>query len=73
MNAFIGIMPCDGGLTSRAFLGYIKDIMIRWSFDANKLVAVSFDGASAMKCLTRLIKDEIAPHVLYIKLCCTLQ
>ena len=25
-DAFIGIMPCDGGLTSRAFLGYIKDI-----------------------------------------------
>ena len=28
-------------------------------------MAVSFDGASAMKCLAGLIKEEIAPHVLY--------
>ena len=55
-EAFIGIMPCDGGLTFRAVLGYIKDTMIRCSFDANKLVAVSFDGA--LKCIARLIKED---------------
>ena len=27
-DAFIGIIPCDNGLTSEALLGYIKDIMM---------------------------------------------
>ena len=40
--------------------------MIRCSFDANKLVAVSSDGDSAMNCLARLIKEEIVSHVLYL-------
>ena len=65
-DAFIGIIPCDNGLTSEALLGYIKDIMIRCSFDSQKLVAVAFDGASTMKHLAQLIKKEIAPHILYI-------
>ena len=75
-DAFIGIIPCDNGLTSEALLGYIKDIMIRCSFDSQKLVAgsfdsqklvaVAFDGASIMKHLAQLIKKEIAPDILYI-------
>ena len=46
---FIGIMPCDEGLTSEAVLKYVKDIIVRCNMDPTKLISMAFDGTSAMK------------------------
>jgi len=63
---FIGLKPCDGGVTAEALLENVKDIMLRCGMEEKKIVAATFDGASAMKALGRLIKENVSPNALYI-------
>ena len=63
---FIGVMPCDKGLTSEALLTYVQDIMVRCSMDTNNMIAMAFDGASAMKQLASLLKTRISKHAVYV-------
>lgn len=63
---FLGILPCDAGLTSEALLGYIKDILIRCNLSAQKMAAMAFDGASAMKKLAKLIKENLSIYAIFI-------
>ena len=34
LEDFIGVMPCDGGLSSEALLKYVQDILVRCNIDA---------------------------------------
>lgn len=63
---FTGVMPCDKGLSSEALLAYVNDILIRCNMDKEKMIGMSFDGASSMKLLAKLIKQDANHHVLYI-------
>ena len=63
---FIGVMPCDEGLTSEALLKYVTDIMVRCDMDASKLISMAFDGASTMKHLAALLKASISKNALYV-------
>lgn len=63
---FIGVMPCDEGLTSEALLKYVKDIMVRCNMDSSKMISMAFDGASSMKHLASLLKTQVSKHALYI-------
>ena len=58
---FIGVYPCDGGLTADALLVNIQDIMRRCTFKPEKMIGCAFDGASVMKSLGSKIKDQINP------------
>ena len=62
---FIGMMPCDEGVTSKSLLKYVKDILLRCEFQNDKLIGMAFDGASAMKLLAKLVKEDINPNALY--------
>jgi len=42
-EAFIGVMPCDEGLTSESLLTYVNDIMVRCSMDTTKMSSIAFD------------------------------
>ena len=66
MEDFIGVMPCDGGLSSEALLKYVQDILVRCNIDTQKMAGMAFDGASAMKRLAFLLKNEVCKHALYI-------
>ena len=62
---FIGVLPCDNGLKSEALLGYIDDILARCIMEKRKMVEMTFDGASSMKCLARMMKETMSQNVLY--------
>ena len=63
---FIGIMPCKEGLTADALLSYITDVFIRCEVNNDKFIAMSFDGASAMKSLAEKLKNCDEQQVSYI-------
>ena len=54
---FLGVMSCDIGLSSASLLRFVTDMLLR--------CGLSFDGASAMKCLARLVKENINPFAMY--------
>ena len=59
LEDFIGVMPCDVGLSSKALLKYVKDILVHCHLNPQRMAAMAFDGALAMKQLAVLIKDEV--------------
>ena len=59
-------MPCKEGLTADALLSYITDVFIRYGVNNEKLIAMSFDGASAMKSLAEKLKSCYGQQVPYI-------
>ena len=63
---FVGVLPCDEGLTSEALLKYVKDIMVRCSMGATEMIGMAFDGASSMKNLAMLIQNRVSKHALYV-------
>ena len=63
---FVGILPCDEGVASKALLNYVSDILTRCRFPSKKMVGMAFDGASAMKKLAALLKEQVSKHSLYI-------
>ena len=63
---FIGIMSCKKGLTADALLSYITDIFIRCRVNNDKFIAMSFDGALAIKSLAEKLKNCYEQQVLYI-------
>lgn len=63
---FVGILPCDEGVGSEALLKYVRDILTRCRFPSEKMVGMAFDGASAMKKLAVLLKEQVSKHALYI-------
>ena len=63
---FVGILPCDEGVASEALLKYVRDILTRCCFPPEKMVGMAFDGASAMKKLACLLKEQVSKHALYI-------
>ena len=63
---FIGFFPCRGGVTSKALLKYVKDLLIRCNMNPQKMVGMSFEGASSMKNLAKLIKENVAQQALYV-------
>lgn len=66
LEDFIGVIPCDEGLSSAALLKYVQDILVRCNMATQKMAGMAFDGASAMKRLAVLVKDEVCKHALYI-------
>ncbi|XP_028407534.1 uncharacterized protein LOC114530150 [Dendronephthya gigantea] len=66
LEDFIGVMPCDEGLSSEALLKYLQDVLVRCNMNTQKMAGMAFDGASAMKRLAVLLKDEVCKHALYI-------
>ena len=58
---FVGIYECSQGLSSDALLHYTKDILLRFGMNGERMAAMSFDGAAAMKALARLLKADVAP------------
>ena len=65
-EAFIGVMPCDEGLTSERLLTYVNDIMVRCNMDTNNMSSMAFDGASAMKQLAALLKTRVSRYAIYV-------
>ncbi|MEL7308435.1 MAG: hypothetical protein AAGK05_11580 [Pseudomonadota bacterium] len=65
-EAFLGIRPCDHGLTAEALLNYIGDILIRCGLRKENLVGLGFDGPSVMKKLAKLVKQHLNSNVLYV-------
>ena len=65
-EAFLGIRPCDHGLTAEALLKYIGDILIRCGLGKENLVGMGFDGPSVMKKLAKLVKQHLNSNVLYV-------
>lgn len=63
---FIGVRSCDDGTTAAALLENITDVLLRCQLENQKIICGTFDGAAAMKALGGMIKQEIAPHALYI-------
>ena len=63
---FIGILPCDQGLTSDALLKYIQDILTRCNMDMKKLVGTAFDGASSIVRLAGLLKETFGDNLIHI-------
>ena len=63
---FVEILPCKKGLSSQELLKYVKDVLMRCHMDPEKTVGTSFDGASPMTNLPKLIKSELAPQALYV-------
>ena len=63
---FIGVFPCTGGVTSEALLKYVKNLLVRCNMDPQKMVGILFDGASSMKNLAKLIKENVAQQALYV-------
>ena len=63
---FLGVMSCDRGLTSEALMKCVKDILIRCNMASQKMIGMAFDGASAMKRLAVLLKDQVCKHALFI-------
>ena len=50
---------------TESLLSYVKDVLLRCNFQHGKLAAMAFDDASVMKCLSKLIKEEIHQDALY--------
>ena len=63
---FIGIMPCEEGLTADELFSYITDVFLRCGVNNNKFIATSFDGASTMKSLAQKLKNRYGQQVSYI-------
>ena len=63
---FVGIFECVEGLSSDSLVKYTNDILLRSQLDGIKMVAIAFDGANAMKSLSRKIKDSVAPNAIFI-------
>ena len=63
---FLGVFECMDGVSTDSLLHYIKDIHQRTLLDGQKMVAMGFDGAAAMKSLAQKLKSEIAPNVIYV-------
>ena len=61
---FVGIYECSQGLSSDALLHYTKDILLRFGMNGERMAAMSFDGAAAMKALARLLKADVAPNAI---------
>ena len=60
-------MPCKEGLTADALLSYIADVFIRCGVNNDKFIAMSFDGASAIKSLAEKLKNCYGQQVSYIR------
>ena len=63
---FVGIYECSQGLSSDALLHYTKDILLRCGMNGERMAAMSFDGAAAVKALARLLKADVAPNAIFI-------
>ena len=63
---FVGIYECSQGLSSDALLHYTKDILLRFGMNGERMAAMSFDGAAAMKALARLLKADVTPNAIFI-------
>ena len=63
---FVGIYECSQGLSSDALLHYTKDILPRCGMKGERMAAMSFDGAAAMKALAKLLKADVAPNTIFI-------
>lgn len=63
---FVGIFECSQGLSSEALLHYTKDILLRCGMDGNRMAAMGFDGAAAMKSLARMLQADVAPNAIYV-------
>lgn len=63
---FLGVVPCDEGLTSDALLKYIQNILLRCSIDTKELVGTAFDGAPSMVRLATLLKQKLGENVIHI-------
>ena len=57
---FIGVFPCTGDVTSKALLKYVKDLLVQCNMDPQKIIGMSFNGASSIKNLAKLIKENVA-------------
>ena len=63
---FVGIYECSQGISSDALLRYTKDILLRCGMNGERMTAMSFDGAAAMKALARLLKADVEPNDIFI-------
>ena len=63
---FLGVFECMDGGSTDSLLHYIKDLHQRTLLDGQKMVAMGFDGAAAMKSLAQKQKSEIAPNAIYV-------
>ena len=43
------VFDCSQGVSSESLLHYTKDILLRCGMDGNRMAAMGFDGAAAMK------------------------
>ena len=53
-------------VSTKSLLHYIKDIHQRTLLDGQKMVAMGFDGAAAMKSLAQKLKSDTAPNAIYV-------
>ena len=63
---FIGIFECSQDLTSDALLSYMEDMLLRCHLDGKQMAGTGFDGAAAMRCLAKKMKEKVAPNAIYI-------
>ena len=63
---FAGIYECSQGLSSDELLHYTKFILLRCCMKGERMAAMSFDGAAAMKALAKLLKADVAPNAIFI-------
>ena len=63
---FNGIFECSQVLTSDTLLSYIEDMLLRCHLDGQQMVGMGFDGAAAMRCLAKKMKENVAPNAIYI-------
>ena len=63
---FIGIRECNEGIAAESLLKLIKDTLIRCGLPPKMLSGCSFDGASAMVKLGRLLKEWTDGQSVYI-------
>ena len=61
---FVGIRKCQS-TDSESLLEDIKEILTNCKLDPKKMAGMSFDGASNMKCLGKLIKRDINEDAIY--------
>ena len=63
---FIGIRECEEGISAEQLFKVIKDTLIRCRLSPNMFTGCSFDGASAMVKLGRLINEYTNGQSVYI-------
>jgi hypothetical protein len=60
------VFDCSQGVSSESLLHYTKDILLRCGMDGNRMAAMGFDGAAAMKSLARKLQADVAPNAIYV-------